>query len=97
MNSNTHLVIREDISTIDCSGHVSEKRFKKKGRPLSEIVRERQFWKRVKEANESLGLGVDPSGLSYLDLIQQAPANVQAEFLKDAPQRFINRFTNQNR
>tara|TARA_B100000900_G_C20496202_1_gene681702 strand:- start:258 stop:551 length:294 start_codon:yes stop_codon:yes gene_type:complete len=97
MNSNTHFVIREDISTIDCSGRIDKKTFKKKGRPLSEIVRERQFWKRVKEANESLGLGIDPSGLSYLDILQQAPLNVQTEFLKDAPQRFINRFENLNR
>ena len=62
------------------------------GKSAGEIAREKQFWKRVHEENKRLGLGSHPSGPSYLDLLQDAPANVRNEFLKDAPANVKERF-----
>ena len=63
------------------------------GKSAEEIAREEQFWKRVSEANKRLGLtSSHPSALTYLDLLEDAPANVQKEFLKDAPVDFKERF-----
>lgn len=68
------------------------KPFQNSGKSVGEIAREKQFWKRVREANKRLGLGSHPSGPSYLDLLEDAPADFQEEFLKDAPADFKERF-----
>ena len=69
------------------------KPFQTSGKSSGEIAREKQFWKRVEEANKCLGLtSSHPSSVSYLDLLEDAPANVQEAFLKDAPAGFKERF-----
>lgn len=63
------------------------------GKSAEEIAREEQFWKRVSEANKRLGLtSSHPSAVTYLDLLEDAPADFQEEFLKDAPADFKERF-----
>ena len=70
-----------------------EKPFEKNDKLSQEIEREKQFWKRVEEANKCLGLTSNhPSAITYLDILEDAPANVQEAFLKDAPAGFKERF-----
>ena len=69
------------------------KPFQNSGKSAGEIAREKQFWKRLDEANKRLGLTCShPSAATYLDLLEDAPANVQNEFLNGAPAYFKERF-----
>ena len=69
------------------------KPFQNSGKSAGEIAREKQFWNRLSEANKRLGLtSSHPSALTYLDLLEDEPANVQKEFLKGAPSDFKERF-----
>jgi len=78
----------------------SDDLLKDDGKPLQnssksaeEIAREKQFWKRVREANKKLGLtSSHPSAVTFLDLLEDAPADFQEKFLKDAPADIKERF-----
>ena len=88
--------MEKNTSTMNYLGALLKdggKPFQNSGKSAGQIAREKQFWKRLSEANKRLGLtSSHPSALTYLDLLEDAPANVQKEFLKDAPVDFKERF-----
>ena len=92
-NSDNNSTNTTKMSYINALLKDGGKPFQTSGKSAGEIAREKQFWKRVTEANKCLGLtSSHPSAITYLDLLEDAPANVQEAFLKDAPASFKERF-----